>query len=218
MNKFARGRHVLSVVQKVKDKLGLSKAKEIDYKMVFAMFKACAFSIAIFDESLESGWCSLFDQNSFNIMEYLMDLKSYYESGPYYPITSKISCKLVDEIVTTLKNSKSLGLFRFAHSSTLFPLFTEMGFVKREKPLKADNFMEMQSRVFRSGAIVPFAANIAFVRYSCKGNASYVRVFINEKLAPITCCADPSFCKLSEFEVCYKNITTSCNLTKMCKN
>eukprot|EP00794_Sanderia_malayensis_P000273 gene274-897_t len=219
MDEFSKGTHVSSVLQLVRERLGLNKSTEIDFKTVFAMYKSCAFAISILGKTLSSGWCTVFDSASFQVMEYVMDLKTYYESGPFYPLTSSISCELVKDIIDTLSDNLKLGVFRFAHSSTLLPLFTEMGFVNKTEPLRADNFMQMKHRVFRSGAIAPFAANIAFVKYNCNGNpvTSYVKIFINEKPASMKFCKDPYLCTITELKARFKNIANSCNLSEMCK-
>lgn len=58
-----------------------------------------------------------------------------------------------------------------------------MGFFKDEKPLTAENFSQQHNRKFRTGQIVPYAANLAFVLYECSDGLR-VQLFHNEKPIP----------------------------------
>lgn len=53
------------------------------------------------------------------------------------------------------------------HAETLFPLLTLLGLFKDIKPLTSTNFADQAARAFRSGHIMPYAANLVMVLHSC---------------------------------------------------
>ena len=189
------------------------------------MHKACAFSMAIFGKSLREGWCSVFGEEDFEVINYKMDLDKYYEEGPVFQISYSMSCVLLKDFLLslqakagrTVKYEKFDGHFRSAHSQTVTSLFTLIGAFNNTTPITADNFSEMTGRDFKSGEIVPFAANIAFVLYKCGNGDLKIQMYHNEKLTRLPCCQSKVDCLFSTFEKYYQNIVDHCDLTKMCK-
>lgn len=90
-----------------------------------------------------------------------------------------------------------------------------MGFFRDETPLTAKNFPFQLSRKFRSGQIVPYAANLLFVLYECPDGLR-LQFFLNEK--PL------SFPNISEpaplYETVrnhYSDLLGGCDFQKECK-
>ncbi|XP_078349723.1 multiple inositol polyphosphate phosphatase 1-like [Oculina patagonica] len=223
--KFKHGEEMKNVFQKVLNKMGIHSSAFSDDNIV-AMYTACIFEVAIFGR--ENTWCQLFDDEDSLVLEYLFDLKHYWKRGYGYPITYKISCHLLEKIVSTLKNAtdstseeKKYGTFMFAHGETLQPLYALLGLFKDREDLRADNFLKQLERKYKTGNIVPFGANIAFVMYKCTESLDphsfIVQAFVNEELVALPCCGEQTECPWETFLQCFDSKPNgSCNLSSLC--
>ena len=222
--KFVAGAQVNKTVMKVRKRLGLDGVSEVTAERVLAMHKACAFSIAVFSKTTRDEWCSLFDEEDFTVLNYVLDLDKYYEEGPVFEITYDISCVLLKDIFLSLEAragrpvsyDKYDGHFRSGHSQTILPLYSLMGFFNNSTPLLAENFNKMIGRDFKSGNFVPFAGNIAFVLYECGNGDLKIQMYANERLVKLPCCKSKIDCLFSDFEKYYRNTVDRCDLKKMC--
>lgn len=223
--KFLNGSEVANVVQKVKRKLTLGgKGENLAPEDVKMMFLLCAFAVGISNTGIDKEWCSLFDHEDFGVMEYLLDLKSYYKRSSAFNITYEISCPLLRAILYSMQakvdkqmTSKSfVGIIRSAHGETLIPLYALMGLFIDERHLMADNYEEMKNRKFRGARIAPFAGNFAIVLYNCKNNTNKVQLYSNEKLIRFPCCKSEIDCNFETFYKCYSKLSAGCNLKAMC--
>lgn len=233
--KFKHGEQMRNVLQKVSSKLIINPSV-ISEDIIVGMYTACIFEVAIYDRA--NTWCQLFDDEDLMVLEYLFDLKHYWKRGHGYPITYKISCPLLGNIVSSLKNAtdpsieeKKYGTFMFAHGETLQPLYALLELFKDHEDLKADNFLKQLERKYRTSYIAPFGANIAFVVYKCtakdsasnKESESYgtktfiVQLFVNEELIALPCCGKETECPLETFLQCFDSKPNmSCNLSSLC--
>ncbi|KAK7093703.1 multiple inositol polyphosphate phosphatase 1-like isoform X2 [Littorina saxatilis] len=161
---------------------------------IVALYYMCGYETAI---SKSSPWCSFLKEHGVvEVLEYLDDLKVYYQLGPAYPITWKLSCPLVTEIVREMDkaiaaidkgHSYVRGRFAFGHTETLGPLLSALGIFDDQPPLKAENFKKEKQRKFKSSTFLPFAANVHFVLYKC-GSVFRLKLYINEKEFPFLKC------------------------------
>lgn len=62
-------------------------------------------------------------------------------------------------------NQEPKGIFYFAHTATLQPLLTALGFNNDSQPLLATNFQESKERQWRTSFIGPFATNLVAAFY-----------------------------------------------------
>ena len=232
---FKHGEEMKTVLQKVLSKMGIPSGV-ISEESLVGMYVACIFEVTIYDR--ENTWCQLFDDEDFLVLEYLFDIKHYWKKGYGYPISYKIGCPLLDNIISSLKNAtdptseeKKYGTFMFAHAETLQPLYALLGLFKDHEDLRADNFLKQLQRKYRTSYIVPFGANIAFVMYKCSGRDAsssteseglnpwpfIVQVFVNEELIGLPCCDEQTKCPLETFLQCFdSNPNISCNLSSLC--
>ena len=223
MEKFLGGPEVAKVVEKVTSrlKLGGKKLTPEDVKMMYLL---CAFGVAIDNKGFDEGWCSLFDLDDFDVMEYSLDLKSYYKRSSAYKITYQSSCPLLRAILQSMQAKagrnvtfkKFTGVFRSSHAETLMPLYALMGLLVDKRHLMANNYEEMKNRQFRGAKIAPFAGNLAMVLYGCKNGKNKVQLYSNEKLIKLPCCQSKIDCPFEVFENCYKTVSDDCNLKSMC--
>lgn len=228
---FKHGEEMRNVLQKVSNKLNIDSA-DLSEEFIVGMYTACTFEVAI--HGRENTWCELFDEEDLLVLDYMSDLKHYWKRGYGYQITYKISCPLLERIITSLKNATELspedrmrGAFMFAHGETLQPLYALLDMFKDHEELRANNFLKHLGRKYKVSYIAPFGANIAFVLYKCdaKDMDSYetesldvhsfmVQVFVNEELIAVPCCGNQTECPFEIFLQCFDN--KLCNLSSLC--
>ncbi|XP_060097238.1 multiple inositol polyphosphate phosphatase 1 [Heteronotia binoei] len=227
LDDFKTGPEMKKVVERVADKLCL-QADQLNADLVQVAFFTCSFELAI--KNISSPWCSIFSKEDALVLEYLNDLKQYWKRGYGYDINSRSSCVLFQDIIRNLdqavaecKNSKPISspaILQFGHAETLQPLLALMGYFKDNEPLKANNYRKHMNRKFRSGRIVPYAANLVFVLYHCDQVQSpkeeyKVQILLNEKLLeyPSSKKTVISFANLKNR---YKDILQKCHFTDVC--
>lgn len=168
--KFMNGPEMRKVVRKITRRLRLSGKYSLRREDVVEIFLMCAFGVQT--DSADSSWCSVFKDEEFKVLEYLNDLKLYWDRSYGRKINYKMACPLYAEITDSferfLKKGKPRGIFRFAHTGTVIPLLTMLGLYNDSVPPRADNFNEQANRAFRISDVVPMSANVAFVFYNCK--------------------------------------------------
>lgn len=112
-------------------------------------------------------------------------------------------------------------IVQVGHAETLQPLLALMGYFKDDEPLLANNYAQQAQRKFRSGRIVPYAANLVFVLYHCdRVNASQeeyqVQLLLNEKLLAFHHSNETTstYTDLKEY---YKDILENCHFKEECE-
>lgn len=168
--KFLSGREMRKVVRKISKRLQLGGKFTLRPEEVVEMFLMCAFGVQT--DSADDSWCAVFEDEEIKVLEYLNDLKLYWDRSYGRKINYKMACPLYAEITDSferfLPQGKPHGIFRFAHTGTVIPLFTMLGLYNDSVPPRADNFDQQANRAFRISDVVPMSANVAFVLYNCK--------------------------------------------------
>ncbi|NXR35869.1 MINP1 phosphatase, partial [Zosterops hypoxanthus] len=228
VNAFKEGPEMKKVLEKVASALCLP-VEELNADLVQVAFLTCSYELAI--KNVTSPWCSLFTEEDAKVLEYLNDLKQYWKRGYGYDINSRSSCVLfqdifqhLDQAVEESKSSKPISsplIVQVGHAETLQPLLALMGYFKDDEPLLANNYARQAQRKFRSGRIVPYAANLVFVLYHCdRVNASQeeyqVQLLLNEKLLAFHHSNETSstYTDLKEY---YKDILENCHFKEECE-
>lgn len=90
--------HAPLITQRLSKVLNISQLLLTEQR-ILSMWKACLFEFSLSGNA--NHWCSIFDQQEFQIFEYYADLKRYYESGYGAPaqIATEIACELMKDIV-----------------------------------------------------------------------------------------------------------------------
>ncbi|XP_074686245.1 multiple inositol polyphosphate phosphatase 1 isoform X1 [Strix aluco] len=225
---FKEGPEMRKVLEKVASALCLP-AEELNADLVQVAFLTCSYELAI--KNVTSPWCSLFSEEDAKVLEYLNDLKQYWKRGYGYDINSRSSCILfqdifqhLDKAVEESKSSKPISsplIVQVGHAETLQPLLALMGFFKDDEPLKANNYVRQAHRKFRSGRIVPYAANLVFVLYHCDqvktSKEEYqVQMLLNEKpmLFHHSNETTSTYADLKDY---YKDILENCHFKEECE-
>uniref|UniRef100_A0A8C5JH12 Multiple inositol polyphosphate phosphatase 1 n=1 Tax=Junco hyemalis TaxID=40217 RepID=A0A8C5JH12_JUNHY len=112
-------------------------------------------------------------------------------------------------------------IVQVGHAETLQPLLALMGYFKDKEPLLATNFARQEQRKFRSGRIVPYAANLVFVLYHCEhANASQheyqVQLLLNERLLPFLH-SNETTSTYTDLKDYYKDILENCHFKEECE-
>lgn len=240
--KFMNGQEVRNVVQNITTRLNLTNKLKLRTGMVLEMFWLCAYGIQT--DSADTSWCSIFQEEHLNVLEYLNDLKLYWERSYGRKINYEMACPLYKEITDSFerffKNGKFHGVFRFAHTGTVTPLLTMLGLYNDSVPPRADNFDQQSNRKLRFSRVVPMSANVAFVLYDCSekntsdvneadcvgqcgaNNMAFnsskmkVQLLVNEVAVPIPACNGEIFCSVEQFLSYYSYIRENCNIKAIC--
>ncbi|XP_071419978.1 multiple inositol polyphosphate phosphatase 1 [Pithys albifrons albifrons] len=225
---FKEGPEMKKVLEKVASALCLP-VKELNADLVQVAFLTCSYELAI--KNVTSPWCSLFSEEDAKVLEYLNDLKQYWKRGYGYDINSRSSCILfqdifqhLDKAVEESKSSKPISsplIVQVGHAETLQPLLALMGFFKDEEPLMANNFARQEHRKFRSGRIVPYAANLVLVLYHCDHvNASreeyQVQMLLNER-PMVFHHSNETISTYADLKDYYRDILENCHFKEECE-
>ncbi|XP_074011195.1 multiple inositol polyphosphate phosphatase 1 [Numenius arquata] len=225
---FKEGPEMRKVLEKVASALCLP-VEELNADLVQVAFLTCSYELAI--KNVTSPWCSLFSEEDAKVLEYLNDLKQYWKRGYGYDINSRSSCILfqdifqhLDKAVEESKSSKPISsplIVQVGHAETLQPLLALMGFFKDDEPLKANNYIRQAHRKFRSGRIVPYAANLVFVLYHCdQVNTSkeeyQVQILLNEKPMSFHH-SNETISTYADLKDYYKDILENCHFKEECE-
>lgn len=172
--KFMNGPEMRKVLRKISKRLQLAEKLTLRPEVALEMFLMCAFGVQT--DSADSSWCAVFEDADFKVLEYLSDLKLYWERSYGRKINYKMACPLYAEITDSFesffKQGKPHGIFRFAHTGTVIPLLTMLGLYNDSVPPRADNFDQQGNRAFRVSDVVPMSGNVAFVLYKCKRDSA----------------------------------------------
>ena len=108
--KFLKSKKFDRILIKIQRKLGLVGVKEVDEYILLAIFRACSWNFEVFEDSEDSGWCSLFSSEDQKAYDYYVGLFNYYAYGPANQDTMDASCVLLQDIITNLERAtKDLG-------------------------------------------------------------------------------------------------------------
>lgn len=184
--KFLNGPEMRRVVRNILSRLKLAGKMPLDPNVALEMFLMCAFGSQT--DSADASWCAVFEEADLKVVEYLSDLKLYWDRSYGRKINYKMACPLYEEITGSfesfLKQRKPHGIFRFAHTGTVIPLLTMLGLYNDSVPPRADNFGQQANRTFRISDVVPMSANVAFVLYKCKREGEKIKTDADIKEKP----------------------------------
>ena len=220
-NDFANSKELRSVIKKLEERLSFPNLS-LEPVDVLELFLMCAYELGMFNGTLSTGLCSLFDEEDRRILDFWYDLKNYYKRSAGHTITYESSCALLRDIYNTVMEVKDkpgqhyIGVFRSAHAETIIPLYALLRVFLDDVPITASNYESMKYRKFRSGCISPFSGNIYFVVFKCVSSKYKIQFYVNEKLHKVPCCDSKIDCDLDVFLQCYNKTVEGCNLNRIC--
>lgn len=172
------------------------------------MYDMCRYEQA-WQVDRNSVWCGAFLPEQVTVFEYAEDLKYYYGSGYGFEEIERLNCRLVQDLLTHLSNPVSPHVVaHFGHSTGLLTLITALGIKKDGVKLRADNYLELASRRWKSSLIDPFASNFVAVKYDCPKELDREKVvfFLNQDAVQLDWCS-VGLCKWSDVLAKYKTIS-----------
>lgn len=192
-----------SVIHRVSSRLGFKY--DLEFSMVRNMYDLCRSEKAVYYQRPVSPWCAAFTKEDLVVLEYYMDLSYYYNSGYGNPMTMKLGCPLVRDMLLKLENiTKNNGTqdispltLYFAHSVTIRAAITKLGLARDSTPPKHDNVAASADRQWKTSRIAPFTANLAVVLYRCTSGEEWkIMFYLNEHLVNYEGC-DLGLCDFS---------------------
>lgn len=130
------------------------------------IYDLCRYELAWYIH-LPSAWCSVFDPEHIEILEYAEDLRYYYKSGyGNEEINSRVTCDIMADFLWRLDGNDPRNVAYFSHSTTLQLLLVSLGVFRDSEHLTAANFEKFRlNREWNSSVIGPFSTNLAIIRY-----------------------------------------------------
>lgn len=100
----------------------------------------------------------------------------------------------------------------FSHAELLLLMLTAFGTHNDKIPLLGTNYAQQQHRKFRSSKMVPYAANLAAVKYDCPAfnntdGERKILFLLNQKPLHMKWCAEGSICTVTELRKFFDNST-----------
>lgn len=141
------------------------------------------------------------------ILEYLGDLDLYYKlSYGNAPLNTKLPCAAIQDMLRFMENDSSPNKVTayFSHAELLILLLTAFGTHNDTLPLMGTNYKQQQHRQFRSSQMVPYAANLAAVKYDCDNSTTEdgkrkILFLLNQRPLKMKWCGNRSVCTVAEF-------------------
>lgn len=173
-------------------------------KELKAIYRLCKYERA--NPQLPSIWCNLFSDQELKFLEYLDDVKDYFEVYGHSD-QARSACSIATDLVRSFKLAKSNPTLEAEY------LFTHADVIKKLLALSVDlesdaayavedviedlkfNRVPRSSRQWRSSLFSPFSANIAFTIYECPasgGDETYLKLItsLNEQLILMDGCSE----------------------------
>lgn len=211
----------LARIRPIAHRISLALSYKISSEDVKAIYKLCAFEIAI--HRRRNTWCELLEPDDVVALEYYEDLGYYYKHGYGHSFNGKVACavvtSLMDNIEGRMRNSSQLmGAFKFGHSQTIQFLITALGLFKDTGKLTWDLAEPAKKgRRYKTSKLCPFASNLYVEVYQCDfGAPLQIRFLINETPVKIPKCSS-IFCPLDELKLILKPLI-GCNFTQTCES
>ncbi|WVQ76289.1 hypothetical protein IAR50_005954 [Cryptococcus sp. DSM 104548] len=134
-----------------------------------------------------SKWCAVFEQNEWELMGYMKDVKRFYEVGQGSELGPTMGAGYVNEVIARLTDSAPVDhtitnrtldedeatfprggkrfFVDFGHDNEMLQILATLGVLKQHRPLPTSEVP--LKRTFILSHIVPFGARLTFERVSC---------------------------------------------------
>ncbi|XP_077285576.1 multiple inositol polyphosphate phosphatase 1-like [Arctopsyche grandis] len=218
MNNFKNKEEFKNMIQNVSFHLGYRYSlEEGTIKNIYDM---CRYDKA-WEINKNSPWCAAFTKDQLRLLEYIEDLKSYYETGYGNELNKKIGClplkDMMDKFTRMIDHpdqDQPKASIYFTHSKAIQTLLTSLGIAHDSVPLLADNYHtpNVQRRKWKTSLIDPFASNLVAVLYRCSQDEKHrVMFFLNERPVEFDDCK-VGLCTWEVVQKKYGAASKQCNL------
>ncbi|XP_060522505.1 multiple inositol polyphosphate phosphatase 1 [Cylas formicarius] len=194
-----------------------------DPQTVLDIYDMCRYEKA-WNVDRPSAWCAAFTKDQLRFLEYGDDLKEYYATGYGNPLTERIGCAPIRDLLRRFQKTvdgKSEGnkvTALFTHAATVQAALTTLGVAKDYTLLTADNYRQQARRRWRTSVISPFAANLVAVLHQCSvGDPYKVAFYLNEvPVDDIPGCA-VGLCDWEAFKGRFEGLAEGCDVRAFCE-
>lgn len=136
----------------------------------------------------------LLTPQQFLAFQYFEELKYYYKSNYGSPVYASASCYTVADMLRRMSSDEyPKATAYFSHATALHQLVAALGALKDEARLTVEQFHAYMHRNWRTSRVVPFAANVAAVRYDCQDGAK-MKFSLNEQPLQLEWCEADGVC------------------------
>ncbi|KAF0987054.1 hypothetical protein HZS_7525 [Henneguya salminicola] len=186
--KFFKTKFMKNVVQKISAKLGLVGSNLLTPTQIKSIYFLCAYGIINNNGSPDQGPCRLFDQESFDIFDYLLDIKNYYKRANSLDINIEVSCELFYTMYTSIVKAlqscpttcskerqcgfwicacRNLNTYFGSRQRGYFGFYgdSDKGYANNDpkQAINANNYEHLKAkRKFKGGYFSPMGGNILF--------------------------------------------------------
>lgn len=168
---YFEGPEYQEMISRVSRKLGFPVSRTLRVEEIDTLRTLCRFE-QIWDMNATAPFCAAFSVADHQILEYWYDLYYYHAFSygmPYYrTLRENMQCSIIQDMLTFLRSNdptdQTARIFG-GHSPGLSLIFTSLGVFEDEVPLNQHNFAQQIFRLYKSSTILPFAANLAVIRY-----------------------------------------------------
>uniref|UniRef100_A0A182K291 Multiple inositol polyphosphate phosphatase 1 n=1 Tax=Anopheles christyi TaxID=43041 RepID=A0A182K291_9DIPT len=205
VNKFLRSALFTGTVWDISQRLGFRH--NLSVEQVEVMWDACRYEQA-WKISRPSPFCVAFTEDQVRVLEYKEDLSYYYRTSYGYSHSTELACHAMADMLRQLTSRDDPSVVAyFTHDSEIQLFLAALGAKRDDMPLRADNFPFMRNRKYTTSDI-PFAANVAAVKYQCAEQREPERVifFLNEKPIMLDWCS-VGLCNWSDVKQRYQRFT-----------
>ncbi|XP_071444237.1 multiple inositol polyphosphate phosphatase 1 [Hetaerina americana] len=180
---FRESEEVQSLLKNVSYRLGFKYNLTLD--KIDTMYDMCRYDKS-WNLNEASPWCACFSKEELKVLEYMQDLRYYYEAGYGHDINIKLGCPLVKDMVDRFRalakeledgkrssgtrNEQPRGIFYFTHTKALLMLLARLGIAEDEQKLTHTDYRSAREREWQTSQLSPFSANLVMVFYNCHGS------------------------------------------------
>lgn len=184
---FRESQYIQKLISDVNRRLGFRNNLTLD--IIELMYDMCRYGKAWYIAS-RPPFCTVFSKNNLQVLEYMEDLKYYYDYSNGNDLNKRLACPLVSDMFSRFRDiaegrnksgAKPVGVFYVSHSGLHVPSLAFLNIRLDSNQLLHDNYEAMLRREFMTSQIDPFSANLMAVFYKCvQDEENRVMFYLNE--------------------------------------
>lgn len=187
-------RRIEHIAKSVSKKLKLNDHQSLTSNQTRSIYDVCRYETAI--SGRYSIWCTLFSEADLKYLEFLADVKDFYNSAYGHRGLAESACVIGSKLFMSLKRPENVeSKFYFTHSEVLqrlIALSTDLSAglgvrTKDEVMRLLDSHKVLDERGWRTSLLTPFSANLAFTVLKCplkKSSSGIPVVDIGDEVSP----------------------------------
>lgn len=201
------------ISKSVSRKLRLADGTHLTANLTRSIYDVCRYETAISGKS--SIWCNLFSDTDLQFLEYIADVKDYFNSAYGSRALAESACVIGSKLYDSLDSpDTNESKFYFTHSEVLqrlIALSTRIYYGPNFKKDDVRKFLDSRkvpdTRDWKTSLLTPFSANMAFTIFKCPAPVKKkddpttiyrIVATLNEQPIVLAGCFEP-VCELNRF-------------------